>query len=222
MRLTDIEWNGRRTRARLRFDDGEELTLTAAAFREAGPRPGQTYERARLDSWERLDARVRAREGALRLLDDRGRSRGELVRGLVRRGHPEELVIDVAADLAEAGLIDDAAYAENYVRGRIARRPRGTRALVLELRKRLVAEHVAEAAVERVLEQEGLEERELARQATRGWLSRQPRATLARARSGDEEARERLYRHGRRWLERRGFPGDLAHAEVSAALERRS
>lgn len=221
MRLSDVEWNRRRTRARLRFEDGQELTLSAAAFRQAGPHPGQAYGRAQLDAWERMDAYVRAKEGALRLLDHRGRSRGELVRALARRGHAPELAREVAVDLADAGLIDDAAFAESYVRGRIARRPRGRRALVLELRRRHVSEPDAEAAVERVLEEEGLAESELARRATRAWLSRQAPGDVERARSGDQEARERLYRRARRWLERRGFPGDVAHTQVSGALEGR-
>jgi regulatory protein len=221
VRLSDIEWNPRRTQARLRFDDGLEVTLTAATMRETGPRSGQTYGRGDVEAWERLDARVRARDGALRLLDHRGRSRGELVRGLVRRGHAAELAAEVADGLAKTGLVDDAAYAESYVRGRIARRPRGSRALVLELRGRLVSESDAEAAVARVLADEGLEEGELARQATRGWLSRQAPGEVARARAGDEETRERLYRRARWWLERRGFTGDVAHAQVSGALEDR-
>lgn len=216
--LEELEWNRRRTRARLRFDDGSEVTLVAATVREVAPRPGQAYAPEAIRAWEVLDARARAREGAMRLLDHRARSAGELRLALLRRGHDESAVAEVARDLAAAGILDDATYAEMYVRGRVARRPRGKRALLLELRRRHVAEHVAEAALARVLDQEGLEEADLARQAMRAWLARQPPADVARARSGDREARDRLYRRARAWLQRRGFPGDIAHAQVARAL----
>jgi regulatory protein len=216
--LEEVEWNRRRTRARLRFEDGSVITLRAATMRDTLPRPGQAYEADEIDGWERADARVRAREGALRLLDYRGRSVGELRHALLRRGHDEEAVREVADALTAAGLLDDVAYAEGYVRGRIARRPRGARALVLELRRRQVAEDVAQAAVARVLGDEGIGEPELARQAARGWLSRQAPDEVSRARAGEEEARERLYRRARGWLQRRGFAGDIAHQQVARLL----
>jgi regulatory protein len=216
--LADVEWNRRRTRARLRFEDGASVTLEAATMREVAPRPGQVYESAEIAAWESADARVRAREGALRLLDHRGRSVGELRRSLLRRGHDEEAVRQVVDALSAAGLLDDAAYAEAYVRGRIARRPRGARALVLELRRRSVSDAIAEAAVARVFGEEGIGEADLARQAARGWLSRQAPAEVSQARAGEADARERLYRRARGWLQRRGFAGDIAHEQVARLL----
>ena len=216
--LEEVEWNRRRTRARLRFDDGSDVTLAAATMRDVLPRPGQAYGPRILRAWQDADARVRAREAALRLLDHRARSAGELRLALLRRGHDESAVAAVAGDLAAAGILDDATYAEMYVRGRIARRPRGRRALLLELRGRQVSEPVAEAAVTRVLDQEGVDEADLARLATSRWLARQNQADVARARAGDSDARERLYRRARAWLQRRGFPGDVAHAQVASVL----
>ncbi|MEN8376363.1 MAG: regulatory protein RecX [Gemmatimonadota bacterium] len=220
MRLAEVEWNKRRTRARLRFDDDSVIALVAATMREAAPRAGQDYATAEVDRWLGHDANVRAREAALRLLDHRARSRGELMRGLERRGHDPVCAVSIADDLEAAGLLNDAAYAESYVRARIAHRPRGRRALVLELRRRLVDEAIAEAAVGRVLRDEGIGEAGLAERATERWLARQPAAELESARAGDREAAERLYRRARAWLQRRGFPGDVAHAQVARLLER--
>lgn len=219
MQLVDVEWNTRRSQARLRFEDGVVLTLLASTMRDVVPRPGQEYTRGEVDGWEQRDAAARAREAALRLLDHRDRSRGELIRSLRKRGHDRAVAEGIADTLESAGVLNDRAYAEAYVRGRIARRPRAGRALVLELRQRLVAESTAEVAVQRVLAEEELEEADLARQATRGWLSRQAPGEVARAREGDRQVRERLYRRARGWLERRGFTGDLAHRQVSRALD---
>lgn len=51
------------------------------------------------------------REHALRLLDRRGYSRGELADRLVSRGHDRDLTDVVIERLAACGLLDDEAYA---------------------------------------------------------------------------------------------------------------
>jgi regulatory protein len=73
---------------------------------------------------ERLTAAADA-EGAfrtlLRALERRSFARADLARRLVRKGHPRPAV-DAALERAEGlGLLDDAAYARNYVQTRAAR-----------------------------------------------------------------------------------------------------
>jgi len=73
---------------------------------------------------ERLTAAADA-EGAfrtlLRALERRSFARADLARRLVRKGHPRPAV-EAAVERAEGlGLLDDAAYARNYVQTRAAR-----------------------------------------------------------------------------------------------------
>src|SRR5206468_10556738 len=76
------------------------------------------------DLQERLTAAADA-EGAfrtlLRALERRSFARADLGRRLIRKGHPRHAV-DTALDRAQSlGLLDDAAFASNYVQTRTAR-----------------------------------------------------------------------------------------------------
>lgn len=132
-------------------------------------------------------------------------------RRLRRKSFPSDAIDGVIAELRERGLLDDEAFATAWIRERIRRRPRGRFALVQELRKRGIERSRAEAAVDRVLAEEGVSEEEIARRAAEAWLARRPEAAARALRAGEpadeaREARRKLYAH----LERRGFPRRLA------------
>jgi regulatory protein len=85
-----------------------------------------------------------AREIALRRLSVRARSRKELAQDLKSRDVPTEAAAEVLDRLAEVGLINDAAFADEWVEGRGRRSGAGR--LRQELRLKGVAEeHIAEA-----------------------------------------------------------------------------
>jgi regulatory protein len=67
------------------------------------------------------DPVAEAKDAALRLLAVRARSRGELERRLAQRGFGEAVVAAALDRLAEAGLVDDAAFAAAYAESRAAR-----------------------------------------------------------------------------------------------------
>jgi regulatory protein len=58
---------------------------------------------------------------ALRGLEIRSYARGDLARRLVRKGHPRPAVEAALERAARLGLLDDAAFAQNYVETRAAR-----------------------------------------------------------------------------------------------------
>lgn len=88
-----------------------------------------------------------ARTICLNQLEARPRSRAELETVLRRRLVPEAAAATALDRLTEVGLVDDAAFAEAWVRSRRSTRGLASRVLVQELRQRGVsAEHV-EAAV---------------------------------------------------------------------------
>lgn len=84
----------------------------------------------------------------LNLLAAAPRTRSQLADALARRLVPGEVAERLLDRFTEVGLIDDAAYAESYVRSKHAERGLARRALKLELARKGVAADVAAAAVE--------------------------------------------------------------------------
>lgn len=170
------------------------------------------------------DGASRAREAALELLSHRSRTVDEMRRRLRRKGFDDPLVDDVVRRLIDRGYLDDRAFAREFLRERLRRRPRGPFALVQELRERGLNPGLARSMVERVMDEEGVDEEELARSAAGRWLDRQPddvRRLLAAGERDDETrtARRRLYGY----LERRGFRRSTARRALDGiARELRS
>lgn len=92
----------------------------------------------------------RARAIGLRLLTGSPRTRDELERALREREIPPEAVTAVLDRFEEAGLIDDAAFAEAWVESRHHGRGLAGRALARELRTRGVDSAVIDRAVGRL------------------------------------------------------------------------
>ena len=83
----------------------------------------------------------------LRLLTVRARTRAELAAQLAKRGYPDELTQTVLCRLEVVGLIDDADFADQWVRSRQANAGKGKRALAAELRTKGVDDDVIAAAL---------------------------------------------------------------------------
>lgn len=219
MKITRIEQRPGGDRVRLYVDDDDTARLEIAAdlLLRAGLAAGDVVSSARLAGLEEEDATYRARDAALSLLAHRARTREELRRRLRRKEFSEAVIDDVLAWLEERDYIDDRAFADAHVRDRLRLRPRGRLGLVQELRAKGVADAVAEAAIERVMKQEEVSERDLAVGAAEAW-GRKNRSGLRKAARSKEErlkARRRLYAH----LARRGFAGDAIRSALGAVLD---
>jgi regulatory protein len=86
-------------------------------------------------------------EAALRFLEPRQRSIGEVRRRLTRVGYRVELVEGAIARLVELGMLDDAAFARTWIESRDRARPRGERALRVELARKAVGREVTDEAI---------------------------------------------------------------------------
>jgi regulatory protein len=89
-----------------------------------------------------------ARNLCLRLLTARARTRAELEGQLAKRGYPDDVSQRVLDRLTQVGLIDDADFAEQWVRSRRANAGKGKRALAAELRTKGVDNDVITAALD--------------------------------------------------------------------------
>jgi regulatory protein len=141
----------------------------------------------------------------LRLLTARSRTRAELAGQLAKRGYPDEVSNRVLHRLTAVGLIDDTAFAEQWVRSRRERAGKGRRALAAELRIKGVDDEVITAVLD------GIDvgaERDRAEQLVRTRLRRES--------LGDDDMR--VSRRLVAMLARRGYSQSMAYDVVSAEL----
>jgi regulatory protein len=156
------------------------------------------------DSSSGEDPTQRAKDICLRLLTVRPRTRAELRQALLRKEIEEGVVDRVLSRLDEVGLIDDAAFAEVWVRSRHTYQGLGRRALAAELRRKGVDNDTAAEAVATVdADAEESRARDLVRKRIR---------TLA---SADEPTRVRKLVG---MLARRGYAEGLAYHVVRDEL----
>ncbi|GAB3033405.1 hypothetical protein GCM10011376_30830 [Nocardioides flavus (ex Wang et al. 2016)] len=147
------------------------------AGRTGGRTGGRQADRKRTRTWEEREAARVAREEAaaaeveadpeavarrilLDALTGQARSRQELADKLAKRGVPTELAASLLDRFSEVGLIDDAAYARQWVESRHRSRGLAPRALAQELRRKGVGDQEAKEALEQI--EEG-DQREAAR-----------------------------------------------------------
>ncbi|HYJ78628.1 MAG TPA: regulatory protein RecX [Longimicrobiaceae bacterium] len=193
-------------RIRLHVDGAFRLALPAEVVLAERLRSGDRVSEERLAELERRDQAWRAREAALVLLAYRARSAEELRRRLERKGFAPEIARACVDGLGELGMVDDAAFAETFVRDRIRLRPHGRRRLSRELRAKGVDEETATAALDEVMEREEVSDADLAREAAARW---HPRA-------GEDDARARRRLYG--FLARRGFGADAIRQVIEEKL----
>lgn len=130
--------------------DPEKLGRLQAALAayEAGEVSGSLFDRAEEEALEPV------RKRALGLLDQRARSRKELRDRLIRAEFEEALVDRVVDALERSGLVDDEAFAREWVRQRAARRGKSAMALDRELQQKGVASAVRARALEQITDED--------------------------------------------------------------------
>lgn len=148
-----------------------------------------------------------AKSLCLRLLTARARTRVELETKLTERGFPDDVSSAVLNRLASAGLIDDADFAEQYVRSRHMHAGKGKRALATELRKKGVEDDIISAALEDI---DPAAERQRAEELVQSKLRRESLA------DGDDM---RVMRRLVGMLARRGYGQSLAVEVVRVELD---
>ncbi|MDR7303120.1 regulatory protein RecX [Haloactinomyces albus] len=135
-----------------------------------------------------------ARDTVYRLLAARARSRSELRQALLRKGIEDDIAEGVLQKFEDAGLVDDAAFAESWVRQRHEYQGLGRRALSAELRRKGVDDQAVVEALSGVdADAEAQRARELVRRKLRGMRVDDPTTRTRRlvamlARKGYSEA----------------------------------
>ena len=172
--------------------------------RRPGPAPLPTAPREREEA---------AREVVLRQLALGPRSRGQLERKLAERQAEPELIERVLDRFEEVRLVDDAAFAEVWVRSRHRSKGLARRAIGHELQQKGVDREIAAEALEAI---DGEDERaaalDLVRRRLRGRTV--PGGASPEARAERDKVTRRLVG----MLGRKGYGGGLAFAVVKEVL----
>lgn len=90
---------------------------------------------------------AQAKDLCLRLLTDRARSRAELEQRLADKGFRPDIAEAVLTRLAAVKLVDDAAFAQEWVQSRHNYAGKGRQALAIKLRNKGIAPETAAAAL---------------------------------------------------------------------------
>jgi regulatory protein len=114
---------------------------------------------------------------AIGALTRRAHSASEMRKYLERRAENREWVREVLARLRAEGLIDDARYARQFARARLANRRQGRFRIARELRARGVPDRQINAALDEIVAP--TEEAALLRRRVEGWLKRHSVADAA-------------------------------------------
>lgn len=154
--------------------------------------------------------RAQAKDLCLRLLTDRARSRFELEEKLTAKGFPPAVITEVLDRLAAAKLVDDAAFAEQWVQSRHEYGGKGRRALATELRSKGIAPETAALALEGITADD---ERERAGELVRKKLRTTPIPT-------DRAEQDKVLRRLVGMLARRGYGHNTAFSVAKEELSR--
>lgn len=178
---------------------------------DSAPGAGPASSRAKRSGSERATPEQstpeqRARDAVYRLLAVRARSKSELLQALLRKEIDEDVAEGVLQKFVDAGLVDDAAFAESWVHARHRNQGLGRKALGYELRRKGVDEHLVAEALSTMDEEEEVERaRELVRRKLPG-MSRLDNTVRTRRLVG--------------MLARKGYGEGLAFRVVREEIER--
>jgi regulatory protein len=168
--------------------------------RSRWPEPSQD-----LDTGPEADPESVARKILLDQLTGRARTRSELAEKLAGRNVPDEIASRLLDRFEEVGLVDDAAFAREWVEQRQSGRGLARRALAQELRRKGIEDDVAREALEEI---EDDDEVEAARMLVR-----------ARLRSVRSLDRDKAVRRLVGMLARKGHTSSVAFRVVKEELD---
>ena len=126
--------------------DGE-FAFGLSRFAAAWLQIGQQLSPEKIQELQDIEAQEVAYQRALNFISYRPRSEAEVHKNLQKHATPEEVITEVLARLQRSGLVDDLQFAQTWVENRSAFRPRGRRALAIELRQKGLADEAIDEAL---------------------------------------------------------------------------
>jgi regulatory protein len=171
-------------------------------------RVGAELDAGRLDAVGQAAAALQTYDRALNMLAFQARSARDLRRKLVQKGEEAAHVDQAIERLTANGLLNDAEYARQLARSKVAGQGASRRRLQQEMFKRGVAREVGEEAIAEVFEDEAVDEGELVEGVAR-------KKVRSLAKLDPETRRRRLYA----FLARRGYDHEAIRGAMKVVLE---
>jgi regulatory protein len=149
MKITSIKQQVRRVDRYSIFVEGKyAFSLSEVALLESKLASGQELTKQQLKEYKQLSNDDKLYNQALRWVAMRPRSRWEIEFYLVRKKEASPALTEIILNkLSNIGLIDDAKLARAFVNDRRLLRPASRRKLIMELRKKRIADEIIEEAV---------------------------------------------------------------------------
>jgi len=138
--------------------DGE-FAFGLARITAAWLQTGQTLDEEKIAKLQAEDNRERALQQAYLFLSYRARSEDEIRQNLRKHEYPEAVIEETLERLQQDGFANDKQFARAWVENRNTFRPRGRRALAMELRQKGIDDETIQSTLE------GLDEETLAYEA---------------------------------------------------------
>lgn len=189
------------------LDDAFAFGVHRDLVLEHGLRRGLALDVPAQEAIRAADGRMRARQAALGFLSHRARTRREVADRLRRDDHAPDLIDDVLAWLEDRGLLDDAAYAQQYAESRQRSQGYGPARVRQELARRGVAKADAEEAVSDAFDPDDV--------AAMARAQAEKRLPQVLREDDPQKRRRKLFD----FLVRRGFPFDVAGETTEAVLK---
>ncbi len=157
MKVTDIKQQVKRAgRYSVYIDGAYVFSLGEAELLRSGLRIGREYTAAELEELKRVAVADKAYMRALDYLARRPRSRWEVEDYLRRKQYDSPTIDAILNTLSIKGYVDDAAFAEAWVRSRRQLKPTSLR----RLRQELLQKRVDEEVITQVLAQDNANQNE--------------------------------------------------------------
>ncbi len=178
------------------WDSGEEMVFSPETVLRYGMAIGKEFTEEEMLQILQEDALRRAKDQALRYLENRFHSRRELFQKLRRKGYAPKIIEQALQELQAVDLINDAEFASLYIQNELKFRPCGKRLLRQKLYEKGIAPEIFEPLLKKAYS--GDAETQIAEVVFEKFMR------VNRRLSGNR-LREKLIRH----LQSKGFDWDV-------------
>lgn len=159
-KITDIKQQVKRNDRFSVFVDGKyAFSFSQDEIVHLGLKINQEFTKGELEQLKKSAVEDKAYDSALNLIARRMRSRWELEEYLKRKDYDQEIIEKIINKLSEKSYVDDFKFASAWVRTRRLLKPTSKRRLTQELRQK----RVDNEAIEKALEEDEADEREVLR-----------------------------------------------------------
>ena len=128
----------------------EEFAFGLTKIVAAWLKVGQTLDDAKIEKLQAEERREDAYQQAMLFLSYRARSEAEIRKNLEKHDYSPSVIDETIQRLREDRLVDDEQFAQSWVANRSEFRPRSKRALMVELKRKGLAEAAIRSATEAV------------------------------------------------------------------------